>query len=269
MSVSKAASVTSIAIAEADRVVVRGKDLCRDFIGHMSFTEYFLFLLTRETPDPKLVKLVDAAIVSIAEHGLVPSVQAARMTLAAAPDSLQGAVAAGLLGCGTVILGASEAAGQLLAKVIEVAQSSGDLDAAAAEVVSALRAAKQPIPGFGHDLHKPNDPRAIRLIEYARSLGTTGRHVAALEAVRSAIPRVYGRELPLNISGATPAVLLDAGFPAGAMKGIALVGRTASLVTHLLEESVKPIGFTLSGAAAAAVTYDGAYPGDTLQKPSR
>lgn len=259
MSVSKAASATSIAIAEADRVVIRGKDLCRDFIGHVSFTEYFLFLLTGTKPDPKLVKIVDATIISIAEHGLVPSVQAARMTLAAAPESIQGAVAAGLLGCGTVILGAAETAGQLLIKVIETAKG-GDLDAAAIEVVSALRAAKQPIQGFGHDIHKPNDPRAIRLIEYAQELGTAGKHVAALEAVRRAIPKVYGRELVLNVSGAIPAVLLDAGFPAGAMKGIPLVGRTASLVTHLLEEREKPIGFKLSKSAEAAITYEGSYP---------
>jgi citrate synthase len=259
MPVSKQAKVTSIALPQTDRVVVRGKDLCRDLIGHVSFTDYFLFLLTGEKPDAKLVKLVDACIVAIAEHGLVPSVQAARMTLAAAPDALQGAVAAGLLGCGSVILGASESAGRLLIRILEAAQSR-DLDMAAVEIIREMRAAKQPIPGFGHDLHKPNDPRAIRLLEFAKELGTTGRHVAALEAVRRAIPQVLGRELVLNISGATPAILLDAGFPAGAMKGIALIGRTASLLAHLTEESRKSIGFTLSDAAASAIEYDGAYP---------
>lgn len=267
MPVTAGTPVTAIAIAEPDRVVIRGRDLCEDFIGRVSFTDYFLFLLTGEKPDPKLVKLVDAAIVSIAEHGLVPSVQAARMTLAAAPDSLQGAVAAGLLGCGSVILGASEAAGRLLGRVIEVAGADGDLDAAAVEIVGELRAVRQPIPGFGHDLHKPHDPRAIRLLDYAQDLGTAGRHVAALAAVRCAIPKVYGRELVLNISGATPAVLLDAGFPAGALKGIALVGRTASLVSHLLEEAARPIGFKLSGAAAAAAAYDGAYPNNIGGEP--
>lgn len=260
MPASKQPPATSIAIPETDRVVVRGKDLCNDLIGHVSFTDYLLFLLTGEKADPKLVSLVDACIVAIAEHGLVPSVQAARMTLAAAPDSLQGAVAAGLLGCGSVILGASETAGRLLIRILEAA-GSRDLDATAIEIIREMRAARQPIPGFGHDLHKPNDPRAIRLLDCARELGTTGRHVAALEAVRRAIPEVLGRELVLNISGATPAILLDAGFPATAMKGIALIGRTASLLAHLTEESRRSIGFALSDAAAAAVTYDGAYPG--------
>jgi citrate synthase len=256
---AKYASTTKIAIAETDRVVVRGTDLCAELIGHVSFSEFFIFLLTGHKPDAKLVKVVDATMISIAEHGLVPSVQAARMTWAAAPESMQGAVAAGLLGCGSVILGAAESAGRLLLKVIETAKG-GDLVDAALEVVRAMRAEKQPIPGFGHDLHKPNDPRAIRLLEFARELGVDGPHIAALDAVRRAIPTVYNRELVLNVSGAIPAVLLDAGFPAGAMKGIPLIGRTASLIGHLLEENVQPIGFTLSDAAAHAITYEGALP---------
>mgnify|MGYP000872396846 CR=1 FL=1 len=253
------ASSTAIAIAERDRVVVRGLDLCADLIGHLSFGAYFVFLLTGEKPDAKLTRMVDATMISIAEHGLVPSVQAARMTYAASPESLQGAVAAGILGCGPVILGASETAGALLVKIINAAKG-GDLDAAALAAVRELRAAKQTIPGFGHDLHKPNDPRAVRLLALAREIGVAGSHVAALEAVHRAIPTVYGRDLTLNVSGAIPAVLLDAGFPAGALKGIPLIGRVASLVGHLLEERTKPIGFRLSDVAAGAIDYDGAWP---------
>ena len=127
--------------------------------------------------------------------------------------------------------------------------------------VNALRAARKALPGFGHPLHKPEDPRALRLLELAGSLGVDGEHMRALEALRDAVPSVYDRRLPLNVSGAIPAVLLDAGFPLGALKGIPIIARAASLVAHLLEEQKAPIGLTLADVGAAAVSYTG--------KPSR
>lgn len=248
---------TEISSPKIDRITVRGADLCSEIIGHESFSAYFLRLLGIEA-DKTLVTLVDATMVSIAEHGFVPSVQAARMTHAAAPDALQGAVAAGLLGCGSVVLGASETAGVFLDQIVRQAAGSGEsIEDTAKAALQQLRAGKKALPGFGHPLHKPEDPRAWRLIEVARELGSDGAHVAALVAVHKAVPDVYGRHLPLNVSGAIPAVLLDAGFPIGALKGIPLIARTASLVAHLLEEQHTPIGFTLSDAAAATVTYVG------------
>jgi citrate synthase len=255
--VRQAGPTTRIAVAYTDRVTVRGADLCSEIIGHESFGAYFLRLLGADRT-PQLATLVDATMVAIAEHGLVPSVQAARMTYAADPGSIQGAVAAGLLGCGPVILGASESAGNLLAGLVRSAEESGrSLDEVAGETLAAMRAARTPLPGFGHPLHKPEDPRAWRLIELSDQLGTTGRHVEAVLSVHRCIPEVYGRKLPLNVSGAIPAVLLDAGFPMGALKGIPLIARTASLVAHLLEEQENPIGFALSNAADTAVTYTG------------
>jgi citrate synthase len=248
---------TAIAWAFPDRVDVRGFDLCSDLIGQVTLTDYFHLLLTGHKPTRDVSVLIDACFVALAEHGLVPSIQAARMTLAAAPDAWQGAVAAGLLGCGSVILGASEVAGRLLSQLVDAA---GDDDAtladAAFEAVTAIRASRQPLPGFGHPVHKPEDPRATRLLALAEELGTAGRHVASVHAIVAAVPRVYGRTLPLNVSGAIPAVLLDVGFPIDALKGIALVGRTASLVGHLLEESRNPIGFALSAAAEHAIRFD-------------
>lgn len=254
----KTGPTTAIASPQVDRVTVRGADLCSEIIGRESFSAYFLRLLGIQADDT-LVALVDATFVSISEHGLVPSVQAARMTHAAAPDALQGAVAAGLLGCGSVVLGASESAGVFLDAILRQVDESGeDVDAAALAQARALRAERKALPGFGHPLHKPEDPRAWRLIEVARELGSAGRHVEALLAVHKAVPEVYGRPLALNVSGAIPAVLLDAGFPIGALKGIPLIARTASLVAHLLEEQATPIGFALSDAAGRAVTYTGA-----------
>ena len=247
---------TRIAQAHADRVTVRGADLCTECIGHETFAAYFLRLLNVERT-PALVALVDATLIAIAEHGLVPSVQAARMTYAASPESLHGSVAAGLLGCGSVILGASETAGAFLGDLNRKAHASGrPLDEVALDAVSEIRAARRALPGFGHPIHKPEDPRAWRLLELAEDLGSAGANCAALKAVHGVVPHVYGRALPLNVSGAIPAVLLDAGFPQGAMKGIPLIARTAGLIAHLLEEQEHPIGFALSNAAEAGVDYD-------------
>lgn len=95
---------TAICTSDEHTIVVRGQDLCRDLIGRVSFSDYFFLLLTGRRPDAACSAVLDATLVAIAEHGLVPSVQASRMTFAAAPDALQGAVAAGILGCGSVIL---------------------------------------------------------------------------------------------------------------------------------------------------------------------
>jgi citrate synthase len=249
---------TAIAWAFPDRVIVRDEDLCSSLIGHLSLTEYFHFLLLGRRPDPQQRLLLDACFVALAEHGLVPSVQAARMTLAAAPEAWQGAVAAGLLGCGSVILGSSEIAGRMLAEIVSEAKATNvSLGETAALRVAALRKERIPLPGFGHPLHREEDPRATRLLSLADELGTAGDHVAAMRAVAQATTSVYGRPLVLNVSGAIPAVLLDVGFPLLALKGVPLVGRTVSLIAHLLEESSHPIGFALAHAAEAAVEFTG------------
>jgi citrate synthase len=120
-----------------------------------------------------------------------------------------------------------------------------------------LRAAKKPVPGYGHPQHTEGDPRAIRLLALARKRGVAADNVAILEAVEKLIPDIYGRKLPINVSGAIPAVILDSGFPLGALKGIPILARTASLIAHLHEEASRSIGFILAGNAAAAITYDG------------
>jgi citrate synthase len=203
--------------------------------------------------------VLDAALVAIAEHGLVPSVQASRLTLAAAPEALQGAVAAGLLGCGSVILGSADAAGRLFAEVLARA-AGGDVETAARAVLGELAAARRPIPGYGHPLHKGYDPRSRRLFEVATESGLAGRHAEVARVIERLLPEVTGKPLALNVSGAIPAVLLDAGYPLLALKGAPLLARTASLIAHLLEEQERPIGFVLSHAGAAAIDYDGKAP---------
>jgi citrate synthase len=251
---------SGLSTSNADTIIVRGKDLCAELLGKVGFTEYVWFLLTGTMPQPAQRKVLDATLVAIAEHGLVPSVQAARMTYAAAPEALQGAVAAGLLGCGSVILGAAESAGRLLADVVMRAGASDLEAAAAAAAITEKRAVKQPIPGYGHPLHKGEDPRATRLFEVATEAGLPDDHRRAAKQIEALLPGLTGKALVMNVSAAIPAVLLDAGFPVGALKGVPLLARTASLIAHLLEEQSKPIGFVLSHAAGKAIDYDGPVP---------
>jgi citrate synthase len=259
---------SSICTSDDETIVVRGADLCRELIGRLSFTDYFWLLVTGERPTAVASRVLDAALVAIAEHGLVPSVQASRMTLAAAPDALQGAVAAGILGCGSVILGSSETAGRLFLRVDSLAKGKAlSFEAAAATVVRDLRENRQAIPGYGHPQHKARDPRVARLFEVAAEAGAPGHFVRIAEAVERVLPGITGRELKLNVSAAIPAVLLDVGFPADALRGVPILARTAGLIGHLTEELARPIGFALSYQATREQRYTGALPeGAVLKK---
>jgi citrate synthase len=256
---SQAHHSSAICSSNEQTIIVRGRDLCGQLIGQVTFTEHVWLLVTGELPTPAQRAVLDATLVAIAEHGLVPSVQASRMTLAAAPEALQGAVAAGILGCGSVILGAAEAAGQLLSSVVARAAESS-VSEAAAERVREERSAKRHVPGYGHPLHKQRDPRVDRLFEVAERAGSSGRHIEAARAVERALPDIIGKALALNVSAAIAAVLLDAGYPLLALKGVPILARTASLLAHLLEEQQRPIGFVMSSSAAAAIDYDGSAP---------
>ena len=177
---------TAICTSSEDRIVVRGADLAQELIGQIGFADYFHLLVTGRRPDAAASAVLNATLVAIAEHGFVPSVQAARMTLAAAPDAMQGAVAAGLLGCGSVILGASESAGRLfLAIEKQAGQHSGDLRAAARAVLTDLRARKQPIAGYGHPEHKQRDPRVEALFKLSQRAGGGQQYVALAQLVEA------------------------------------------------------------------------------------
>ena len=231
---------TRIARAYPDRVEVRGRDLTRDLMGRLSFTEYFHLLLTGEEPTADQRFFLDLLLVAIAEHGLMPSNVAARMTLAADPGSLHGAVAAGILGAGPVVLGTSEECARLLA-------AGGDPK----EIVCGLRESGRKVPGFGHPVHKPVDPRAERILELADERGVGGRHVALARALRDEVG------LTMNVAMPIAAMLLDLGFPAVAAKAVPILARTASLLAHLVEEQEEPIGFLLARAAEEAIEHGG------------
>ena len=230
--------VSRIAQAYPDRVEVRGRDLTSDLMGRLSFTEYFHLLLTGEEPTDDQRYFLDLLLVAIAEHGMMPTNVAARMTLAADPGSLHGAVAAGILGAGHVILGTAEECARLL-------EAGGDPK----EIVRELLASGRKVPGFGHPVHKPVDPRAERILELADARGVSGGHVALARALRDEV------ELTMNVSMPIAAVMLDLGFPAVSVKAVPILARTASLLAHLVEEQEQSIGFLLARAAEEAVEY--------------
>jgi citrate synthase len=236
---------TRIAQAYPDRVEVRGRDLAGDLMGRLTFTEYFHLLLAGEEPTDEQRYFLDLLLVAIAEHGMMPSNVAARMTLAADPESLHGSVAAGILGAGPVLLGTAEECAKLLASV-------EDVDG----YVRGARASGTRVPGFGHPVHTPVDPRAERVLELADERGSAGEHVARARALRDAVAREWGRPLPMNVSLPIAAVLLDLGFPPTSVKAIPILARTASLLAHLAEEREHPVGFTLAKAAEDAVEYE-------------
>jgi len=245
--------VTHISQAHPDRVEVRGRDLTGDLMGRLTFTEYFHLLLTGDEPTEHQREFLDLLLVAIAEHGMMPTNVAARMTLAADPGSLQGAVAAGILGAGPVLLGTAEECAKLLA---DACARGGDAAAAGAAVAAEIQAAGGKVPGFGHPVHKPLDPRAERILALADARGVSGAHVAMARALRDGVAAARGRPLTMNVSMPIAAVLLDLGFDARTVKAIPILARTASLLAHLAEERDEPIGFLMAGAAEHAVTYE-------------
>jgi citrate synthase len=236
--------VSHISQAYPDRVEVRGRDLAGELMGSTTFTEYFHLLLTGHEPSEEQRFFLDLLLVAIAEHGMMPTNVAARMTLAADPGSLQGAVAAGILGAGPVILGTSEECARLLQGDDPVAQ------------VHALRAAGGKVPGFGHPVHKPLDPRAERILQLADERGVSGRYVALAREVRDAVAEAWGRPLTMNVAMPIAAVMLDLGFPASAVKAVPILARTASLLAHLAEEREQPLGFHMAAAAERSIDYE-------------
>jgi citrate synthase len=253
--------ISRISQAYPDRVEVRGRDLTGDLMGRLSFTEYFHLLLTGREPDEEQRYFLDLLLVAIAEHGMMPTNVAARMTFAADPEALQGAVAAGILGAGPVILGTSEACAKLLVKAQEKVDAGEDAEAVARKTAVAIHASNERLPGFGHPVHKPTDPRAERILELADEREVSGPYVALARTFREAVHSTWGKSLTMNVSMPIAAVMLDLGFSADAVKSVPILARTAGLLAHLAEEHGDPIGFKLAKAAEDSVTYES--PGDT------
>jgi len=243
---------TSIARSTADRIFVREADLVNDLIGELTFTEMMLFLLTGKKESTKAqIRVLDAVLVTLMEHGLTPSAIATRLIYHSAPDSLQSAVAAGLLGVGTTFIGTMEGCA---ANIEEMLAAPEGVEACALAIAQRHHRSRKPLHGFGHPHHKPDDPRTPKLFSVAESENVPGLHIGALRILSAQVDKVYGRHITINATGAAAALLGEIGIPQRIMRGVAVVSRSAGLVGHILEESRKP------SAAFIWETVDGAIP---------
>jgi citrate synthase len=244
---------TSLGTSDADTITLLGQDLAADLMGKVSFGELALWLVTQRRPTSGQVAVFEAVLVALADHGFTPTAIAARLTYLSAPDSVQGALAAGLLGGGSRFLGVTEDTGRFLADALaEGAGGAGGgqplpaddagWDAIALAAVRQAREAGRLIPGLGHPVHKVTDPRTPVLIRIADEHGLRGPHLRLFEAIGRVHPQVLGRTLPLNGAGTSGAALADLGLPIGLLRGFALLARTAGLLGQLAEEQRRPIG---------------------------
>lgn len=224
-----------------DRIVVRGCDLTTDLLGKIDLGSMAFLEITGRRPTPQEADVFNALLVTLVEHGMTPQAIATRLISLAAPEALQGAVAAGLLGVGSVFAGGSEQIAKLLQEQLNDQPVDVDLKGMAARIVEDYAARKAVIPGIGHPLHKPIDPRTPVLFAIAERNGFRGRYVALLEAISAEAERRLRRSLPINATGAIGAILCELQFPWRICRGVAVISRAVGLVGHLAEEMKNPL----------------------------
>ena len=241
---------TSLGTSDADTITLLGQSLADDLMGKVGFGELTLWMVTQRRPTQSEVRVFESVLVALADHGFTPTAIAARLTYLSAPDSVQGALAAGLLGGGSRFLGVTEDTGRLLDEALAAAGEPrpGDdagWDAIALAAVRQARDQRRYIPGLGHPVHKVTDPRTPVLIRIADEEGVHGPHLRLFEAVGRVHPQVLGRTLPLNGAGTCGAVLADLGLPTGMLRGFALLARTTGLLGQIAEEQRRPLGMDM------------------------
>jgi citrate synthase len=245
---SRPGSIRSdIAYSTPDKVVIKGLDISKQILGVLDLGQMSFLLLTDRLPSQAESRMFNALAVSLVEHGINPSVIAARMTLAGAPEAMQAAVAAGLAGLGSVFVGSMEGAARMLQEALPDRSSKIDVDVnvAATRILDQLRAARAVIPGIGHRLHKPVDPRAERLFEIADETGISGPYVKLMRAIADQAGSRAGKSLPVNATGAVGAIASELGLPWNIVRGIGVMARAIGLVGHLREEMVRPMALEI------------------------
>ncbi|WP_214108875.1 citryl-CoA lyase [Acrocarpospora catenulata] len=250
---------TSIGVSDATSIRLLGQDLAKDLMGRVGFGELAFWLVAGRRPSPGETRVFETVLVALADHGFTPTAIAARLTYLSAPESVQGALAAGLLGGGSRFLGVTEDTGRFLAEHLEgVAWEELDeagWDSIALQAVQGAREARRLVPGLGHPVHKEEDPRTPVLLAIASEEGLRGPHLRLFEAIGRVHPQVLGRRLPLNGAGVCGAALADLGLPIDLLRGFALLARAAGLLGHLAEERRNPIGMDVYRTVDRNATY--------------
>ncbi len=232
---------SDIAWSTTDRIVIKGFDLCRDILGKLSLGDMAFLELTDRLPTPAESAVFNAVAVTLVEHGLTPSAIATRLTIAGAPEAMQAAVAAGLCGLGSVFVGSMETAARMLQEALPDPKAPADIEALARGVVESFASKRRTIPGIGHHIHKPVDPRAPRLFEIAAAHGFSGPYVALMKAISDQAGQRLGKSLPVNATGAIGAIASELGLPWNVVRGIGVMARAIGLVGHIREELKQPL----------------------------
>ena len=237
---------TSLGTSDAEHMNLLGQDVAGDLMGKVGFGELAFWLITQRRPTPGEARLFEAVLIGLADHGFTPTAIAARLTYLSAPDAVQGALAAGLLGGGSRFLGVTEDTGRFLADVLAQAPNpplddEAGWDELARRAVAESKAAGKFVPGLGHPVHKRQDPRTPRLIEIAHEEGLYGPHLALFEAIGRVHPEVLGKTLPLNGAGVSGAALADLGLRQELLRAAVLLARCAGLIGHIAEEIRRPV----------------------------
>jgi citrate synthase len=236
---------TEIGYTTPDAIYVRGRNLSEEILGKFDFVDMIWWLNLGRIPEEREKRMINLLLVAMADHGLTPSAITARLTWMGAPESLQGAVAAGLLGAGNNFLGTVQNVAEMLvqeAKALGDDASDKEIEARAGEVILAYKVAKKPIAGIGHNIHVHGDPRVPVLISVSKDTGFFGKHFRLALGLEKVLGKDFGRNLHLNGAGATGAILADMGIDPLIGRGLALVGRAAGLVAHVYEERSAPTG---------------------------
>jgi citrate synthase len=254
---------TSIGASDATSIHLLGHDLAGELMGQLSFGDLAFWLVAQRRPTPGELRVFETVLVALADHGFTPSVIAARLTLTGAPESVQGALSAGLLGGGSRYLGVTEDCGKFLAGALAAHEGpvpaladDARWDVIAASAVQAQRDSGRLVPGLGHPVHKELDPRTPVMFQIAAEEGLKGPHLTLFEAVGRVHPAILGRTLPLNGAGVCGAALADLGFHPDTLRGFALLARTAGLLGHLAEEMRRPAGPGIYRQADHSVRYE-------------
>ncbi|HWO43008.1 MAG TPA: citryl-CoA lyase, partial [Candidatus Eisenbacteria bacterium] len=243
--------VSSMGKAELDRILVRGYDLNRDLLGKITFAQMVYLMLAGRMPTTQEGRMIDAMLIVLVDHGMTTGALAARLTYHSAPEAIQGAVAAAILGAGSVHLGSSEYCARMLHETLPPGSSDDDLDALAVRAVDKRLSARQVVPGIGHGIHTEGDPRAERLFQIARETEVYGRYCDLLRKIGSVAEEKVGRRLPVNVTGAIAAISLDMGLPWQMSKTFAILGRALGGIAHVGEEIRRPIAREISNLIRA------------------
>lgn len=237
----RSALKSAIAWSDPKHITVWGHDLTRELIGRVNLGDMGFLEVCGRLPNARESRMFNALVVTLVEHGIVPSTLATRMTVAGAPEALQAAVAAGLLGLGSVFVGSTENVARMLYDALPPNGSESPLREIANRIVDDYRASKRILPGLGHPIHKPVDPRTVRLFAIARSTGFSGRYVDLVKLIAKRAEKLLQRPLPINATGAIGAIACEMGLPWQACRGLGVMARAVGLVGHALEELRQPL----------------------------